>query len=147
MVRNQNVAQEGRSLCEARADERNVSGSLGLKAEDRATIRPELVNRAGSLKQGSLKQGNPEQGSLKQGSPEQGDEGLYNPDNEHDACGVGFVVQIDGDRSHCIIEHGLKVLENMRHRGAEGADNKSGDGAGILTQIPQIGRASCRERV
>ena len=136
MVRNQNVAQEGRSLCEARADERNVSGSLGLKAEDRATIRPELVNRAGSLKQGSLKQGNPEQGSLKQGSPEQGDEGLYNPDNEHDACGVGFVVQIDGDRSHCIIEHGLKVLENMRHRGAEGADNKSGDGAGILTQIP-----------
>lgn len=62
--------------------------------------------------------------------------GLYDPANEHDACGVGFVVNIDGDKSHTIIENGLKVLENLRHRGAEGADNKSGDGAGILTQIP-----------
>ena len=62
--------------------------------------------------------------------------GLYDPANEHDACGVGFVVNIDGDRSHVIVENGLKVLENLRHRGAEGADNKSGDGAGILTQIP-----------
>lgn len=51
-------------------------------------------------------------------------------------AGVGFVVNIDGDRSHAIVENGLKVLENLRHRGAEGADNKSGDGAGILTQIP-----------
>ena len=63
-------------------------------------------------------------------------QGLYNPANEHDACGVGFVVNIDGDKNHTIIENGLKVLENMSHRGAEGADSKSGDGAGIMTQIP-----------
>lgn len=63
-------------------------------------------------------------------------QGLYNPNNEHDACGVSFVVNIDGDKSHAIVENGLKVLENMSHRGAEGADSKSGDGAGILTQIP-----------
>ncbi len=62
-------------------------------------------------------------------------QGLYDPANEHDACGVGFVVNIDGDKSHAIIENGLKVLENMTHRGAEGADSKSGDGAGIMTQI------------
>lgn len=62
--------------------------------------------------------------------------GLYHPEYEHDACGVGFVVNIKGERSYEIIENGLQVLENMKHRGAEGADNKSGDGAGIMTQIP-----------
>ncbi len=63
-------------------------------------------------------------------------QGLYDPANEHDACGVGLVVNIHGSKSHDIIESALKVLENMRHRGAEGADNKTGDGAGILLQIP-----------
>lgn len=63
-------------------------------------------------------------------------QGLYDPANEHDACGVGLVVNIHGGKSHDIIESALKVLENMRHRGAEGADNKTGDGAGILLQIP-----------
>lgn len=63
-------------------------------------------------------------------------EGLYDPANEHDACGVGLVVHINGDKSHDIVESALKVLENMRHRGAEGADSKTGDGAGILLQIP-----------
>ncbi len=62
-------------------------------------------------------------------------QGLYNPSFEHDSCGVGFVVSIDGDKSHKIVENGLRVLENMSHRGAEGADSKSGDGAGIMTQI------------
>lgn len=62
--------------------------------------------------------------------------GLYSPDYEHDGCGVGLVVKIDGSKHHSIVEQGLKVLENMAHRGAEGADNKSGDGAGILVQIP-----------
>lgn len=65
-----------------------------------------------------------------------GKSGLYNSENEHDACGVGLVVNIHGDKSHDIVESALKVLENMRHRGAEGADNKTGDGAGILLQIP-----------
>ena len=62
--------------------------------------------------------------------------GLYNPANEHDACGVGMVVNIHGNKSHELVDNALKVLENMRHRGAEGADNKTGDGAGILLQIP-----------
>ncbi len=63
-------------------------------------------------------------------------EGLYRPENEHDACGVGMVVNIRGDKSHELVEKALTVLENMRHRGAEGADGKSGDGAGIMIQIP-----------
>ncbi|WP_436416611.1 glutamate synthase large subunit [Petrimonas sp.] len=61
---------------------------------------------------------------------------LYSFDNEHDACGVGLVVSLNGDRSHAIVENGLQVLENMVHRGAESADNKTGDGAGILVHIP-----------
>ncbi|MCC8153497.1 MAG: glutamate synthase large subunit, partial [Tannerellaceae bacterium] len=60
----------------------------------------------------------------------------YDPSYEHDACGVGMLVNIHGGKSHEIVESALKVLENMRHRGAEGADNKTGDGAGILLQIP-----------
>ena len=62
--------------------------------------------------------------------------GLYNIENEHDACGVGMVVNIHGNKSHELVDNALKVLENMRHRGAEGADKKTGDGAGILLQIP-----------
>ncbi len=62
--------------------------------------------------------------------------GLYNADYEHDACGVGMVVNIHGNKSHQLVDNALKVLENMRHRGAEGADNKTGDGAGIMLQIP-----------
>jgi len=62
--------------------------------------------------------------------------GLYNPENEHDACGVGMVVNIRGNKNHEIVENALTILENMRHRGAEGADGKSGDGAGIMVQIP-----------
>jgi glutamate synthase (NADPH/NADH) large chain len=63
-------------------------------------------------------------------------DGLYSPEFEHDACGVGLLANINGNKSHDIIEKGLQVLENMVHRGAEGADVKSGDGAGILVQIP-----------
>ena len=62
--------------------------------------------------------------------------GLYDAAYEHDACGVGMVVNIHGNKSHELVDNALKVLENMRHRGAEGADNKTGDGAGILLQIP-----------
>ncbi len=63
-------------------------------------------------------------------------EGLYNSHYEHDACGVGMLVNIHGDKSHELVDSALKVLENMKHRGAEGADNKTGDGAGIMVQIP-----------
>ena len=63
-------------------------------------------------------------------------QGLYDPRNEHDACGVGFVVNIKGRKSHDIIGQGLKILENLDHRGAVGADPLMGDGAGCLIQTP-----------
>ena len=62
--------------------------------------------------------------------------GLYNPAYEHDACGVGMIVNLNGSKSHELVDSALRVLENMKHRGAEGADNKTGDGAGIMVQIP-----------
>ena len=62
--------------------------------------------------------------------------GLYDPKNEHDACGVGFVANINGKSSHKIIQDGLQILKNLTHRGAVGADPKAGDGAGILIQMP-----------
>jgi len=63
-------------------------------------------------------------------------QGLYDPAFEHDACGMGFVVNIKGEKSHNIIDEALTVLENLSHRGASGADEHTGDGAGILIQIP-----------
>src|ERR1700752_4781700 len=65
-------------------------------------------------------------------------QGLYDPKREHDACGVGFVANLKGRRSHKIVEHGLQILENLTHRGAAGADPLAGDGAGILVQIPHV---------
>ncbi len=62
--------------------------------------------------------------------------GLYDPANEHDACGVGFVAHIKGEKSHAIVTQALKILENLDHRGAVGADALMGDGAGILIQMP-----------
>jgi glutamate synthase (NADPH/NADH) large chain len=64
------------------------------------------------------------------------DHGLYSPAHEHDACGVGFVAHIKGHKSHAIVQQGLKILENLDHRGAVGADALMGDGAGILIQLP-----------
>jgi len=70
--------------------------------------------------------------------------GLYDPRNEHDSCGIGFIADMHGRKSHRIIEDGLKILENLRHRGAVGADPDAGDGAGILIQIPdRFFRAEC----
>ena len=63
-------------------------------------------------------------------------QGLYDPANEHDACGVGFVAHIKGQKSHSIVQQGLQILKNLDHRGAVGADPLMGDGAGILIQIP-----------
>ncbi|WP_222032042.1 glutamate synthase large subunit [Rhizobium leguminosarum] len=63
-------------------------------------------------------------------------QGLYDPRNEHDACGVGFVAHMKGEKSHQIVKDGLFILENLTHRGAVGADPLMGDGAGILVQIP-----------
>ncbi|MEM6498451.1 MAG: glutamate synthase central domain-containing protein, partial [Pseudomonadota bacterium] len=65
-----------------------------------------------------------------------GQQGLYNPANEHDACGVGFIADLSAKKSHKIIEDGLQILVNLTHRGAVGADPLAGDGAGMLIQIP-----------
>ncbi|MEG3002557.1 MAG: hypothetical protein RR855_18630, partial [Comamonas sp.] len=62
--------------------------------------------------------------------------GLYAKSNEHDACGLGFVAHIKGQKRHDIVLGALKILENIDHRGAVGADPLMGDGAGILIQIP-----------
>jgi len=63
-------------------------------------------------------------------------QGLYNPAHEHDACGIGFVANINGHKSHDIIQKGIQVLLNLAHRGACGCDPETGDGAGVLIQIP-----------
>ena len=68
-------------------------------------------------------------------------QGLYDPAFEHDACGVGFVVDMKGRRSHDIVQKGLQALLNLNHRGASGAEVNTGDGAGILIQVPD---AFCR---
>src|SRR2546426_6523709 len=63
-------------------------------------------------------------------------QGLYDPAHEHDACGVGFIVDIKGRRSHEIVKKALQVLKNLQHRGACGCEVNTGDGAGILLQTP-----------
>src|ERR671926_1394258 len=62
--------------------------------------------------------------------------GLYDPSYEHDACGVAFVAKLDGTPSHETVERAIAALENLEHRGAAGADPNTGDGAGILVQMP-----------
>ena len=63
-------------------------------------------------------------------------QGLYDPRNEHDSCGVGFVADIKGRKSHAIVREGLSILVNLDHRGAVGGDPDTGDGAGIMIQVP-----------
>ena len=75
-----------------------------------------------------------QRGLKQRGLPEK--KGLYDPRNEHDACGIGFVANIKNVKSHDIIRDGLKILDNLEHRGAVGADPKAGDGVGILIQTP-----------
>src|SRR5512137_1879246 len=64
-------------------------------------------------------------------------EGLYRQEFEHGSCGIGFVAHVRGKKSHSIINQGIDILRNMTHRGAEGADSKTGDGAGVLIQVPR----------
>ncbi|HCK03319.1 MAG TPA: hypothetical protein DHV86_00945, partial [Methylophilaceae bacterium] len=74
-------------------------------------------------------------------------QGLYNPKNEHDSCGVGFVANIQGQKSHTIVKQGLEILTNLTHRGATGYDPNLGDGAGILIQMPdELFRADTKAR-
>ena len=73
--------------------------------------------------------------SMKTERPQQ--QGMYRQEFEHDNCGIGFVAHLKGKKSHSIIRQGLETLCNMTHRGAEGADSKTGDGAGVLIQVPR----------
>jgi len=63
-------------------------------------------------------------------------QGLYDPTHEKDGCGIGFVANIKGHKSHAIVQQGLQVLDNLSHRGAQGCDPCTGDGAGVLLQVP-----------
>jgi len=81
--------------------------------------------------QSPTKKASPSRGSYQ---PEK--QGLYDPAREHDSCGVGFVVNVKGAKSHSIVKQGLQILENLEHRGAVGADELAGDGSGILIQLP-----------
>jgi len=63
-------------------------------------------------------------------------QGLYDPRNEHDACGVGFIAHIKNEKSHAIVADGIRILLNLAHRGAVSADPLAGDGAGLLVQLP-----------
>src|SRR5262245_18325464 len=65
-----------------------------------------------------------------------GPQGLYDPANEHDSCGVGFVVDLKGRKSHDIVQKAVQILCNLEHRGACGCEDNTGDGAGILLQLP-----------
>src|ERR1700675_410875 len=67
---------------------------------------------------------------------EPGPQGLYDPQYEHDSCGVGFVVDLKNRKSHDIVQKALQILINLEHRGACGCETNTGDGAGILVQIP-----------
>ncbi|MEW8119970.1 MAG: hypothetical protein AB2792_22650, partial [Candidatus Thiodiazotropha sp.] len=62
--------------------------------------------------------------------------GMYHPEQEHDACGVGFIASINGSKSHDIVEKGVEILCNLEHRGAVGGDQQTGDGVGMLIQLP-----------
>src|SRR5215472_5060262 len=91
-------------------------------------LPPRLTDQAGSAKKLGHKR-------ARMAAP-QASRGLYDPRNEHDACGVGFVVNIKGRKSHDIIQRGLQILVNLDHRGAVGADPLMGDGAGVMIQTP-----------
>jgi len=75
-------------------------------------------------------------------------QGLYDPQFEHDSCGVGFVVDLKGRKSHRLVHDGLTALRNLNHRGACGCEDNTGDGAGILIQIPhEFLVARCRDEL
>ena len=74
--------------------------------------------------------------NMKHAPAPSGASGLYDPSTEHDACGIALVAKLWGEATHAVIEKGLDALGNLEHRGAEGADPNTGDGAGILLQIP-----------
>src|SRR5688500_17958878 len=95
---------------------------------------PFPVNSEGPQPAVSQKRPTPPPGGQRWGGPAA--TGLYDPAHEHDGCGVGFVVDIKGRRSHIIVEQGLRILVNLPHRAPCGCEAATGDGAGILVQMP-----------
>ncbi len=95
-------------------------------------MKPEDPNQPASSRSDTVADG--EWSATKQGLPPA--QGLYDPRNEHDACGMGFVASLRGEKSHSIIDKGLEILINLAHRGACGCDPETGDGAGITIQVP-----------
>ena len=86
------------------------------------------------------------QGNLEHAEVPPRQQGLYDPWFEHEACGVGFVVDVKGRKSHQIIRQGLSILINLNHRGACGCETNTGDGAGILIQMPHTFlKEACRD--
>ena len=74
--------------------------------------------------------------------------GLYRADFEHDNCGIGAVVNIKGNQTHALVNDALKIVENLEHRAGKDADEKTGDGVGILTQIPHnFLKKICKKRI
>src|SRR5262249_28675051 len=74
------------------------------------------------------------------------EQGLYDPRNEHDACGVGFIVNMRGEKSHKLVQDAVQILVNLQHRGACGCEDNTGDGAGMLLQVPhKFLKAKCAE--
>ncbi len=115
----------------ARMRREDDMGAAGKRATEAATARREHVLGHG--------------GSATAGLPQV--RGLYDPALEKDSCGVGFIADIKGRRSHKLIEDALAILCNLEHRGAVGADPRAGDGAGILVQIPHKFFAKKAERL
>jgi glutamate synthase (ferredoxin) len=76
-------------------------------------------------------------------------QGMYDPQFEHDACGIGFVVNIKGKKSHEIVSQSLEVLNNLNHRGACGCEANTGDGAGVLIQLPHafLVKVAAKEKI
>jgi glutamate synthase (NADPH) large chain len=105
---------------------------LPLRATPKSFIAPESFAELNAMTQSTMHPGNTEIHAY--GLPEA--QGLYRPAKEHDACGLGLIANIKGIKSHQIVEDGLKILLNLEHRGAVGADPRAGDGAGILVQLP-----------
>src|SRR4051812_36433813 len=107
---------------------RVADGHRGVPAERAEVYNPRSASRVSAPPPGSTLM-------TWNSQPPQAD-GLYDPSYEHDACGVAMIARLDNEPSHEVIDRALTALENLEHRGAEGADTRTGDGAGILTQLP-----------
>src|SRR5579875_1193620 len=106
------------------------------RGERQTRVWPEAAPARGAVRGGTVNSGSLSSGTVGSRTLRPGKQGLYDPWYEHDACGVGFVVDVKGRKSHRILEQALTVLRNLDHRGACGCEPNTGDGAGVLLQMP-----------